>query len=677
MPRRRCWRAGANSCTPWRPLPPREAAPDVRPRRASRCAAGCAPAGATAGRADPRAGASRAGRRRAPRRGQRRAGAYPPRHHRPRHRRPAALRRRRRAGGQWRGLQLPRAARAARSSIAPPAAIASRRCISGAATASAFAETLRGMYAIALHDRAARQVVLARDPFGIKPLYVAEVEGGIAFASEPQALIAAGLVRPRVRREALAELLQIQFTTGAETIFEGIYARPARRDGGDRRWRRRRAPPPRRAARGRAGERSSAEAALARLRRGVGGERGAAPAQRRALRHVPLGRHRQRRGAGDDGAAERAARSPAFTAGFDVPGAADERAAAAAPPRSGRRAARDGVRSTRPWSGATCRRSSPAMDDPAADYAIIPTWFLARRARGGGEGGALRRGRRRDVRRLRPLPRRDAALVARRQGAALPRLLRPADDVLRAPLTGWRDGTAAAEAAAATPGRTRLQAAQALDVADWLPNDLLIKLDRCLMAHGVEGRMPLLDTGVAAAAFRLPDALKVQGHSGKWLLRQWLARALPRRRALQARSRASPCRSAPGSAAWASGSARWSRRRPGVAEIARPDRVAALFRHAARREAPRLRGVAPAVLRAVAPPACRGAAAGGRCVRGPGGALKRGRPRSDGAVHPAVTRPGCAARVSARPGTVSRGERAHAEASRGERHRPALVVATP
>ncbi|MFN9276457.1 MAG: asparagine synthase-related protein, partial [Planctomycetota bacterium] len=41
-------------------------------------------------------------------------------------------------------------------------------------------------------------------------------------------------------------------------------------------------------------------------------------------------------------------------------------------------------------------------------------------------------------------------------------------------------------AAAATPGRTRLQAAQALDVSDWLPNDLLAKLDRCLMAHGVE-----------------------------------------------------------------------------------------------------------------------------------------------------------------------------------------------
>ena len=82
-----------------------------------------------------------------------------------------------------------------------------------------FVDSLRGMYAIALHDRATRRLVLARDPFGIKPLYIAETPEGVAFASEPQALIAAGLVRPRIRPEERDELLQLQFTTGAETIF--------------------------------------------------------------------------------------------------------------------------------------------------------------------------------------------------------------------------------------------------------------------------------------------------------------------------------------------------------------------------------------------------------------------------------------------------------------------------
>jgi asparagine synthase (glutamine-hydrolysing) len=76
-------------------------------------------------------------------------------------------------------------------------------------------------------------------------------------------------------------------------------------------------------------------------------------------------------------------------------------------------------------------------------------------------------------------------------------------------------------------GWTRLQQAQAADCAAWLPNDLLIKLDRCLMAHGIEGRTPFLDPEVAAFAFSLPDRLKVAQGRGKYLLRRWLERALP------------------------------------------------------------------------------------------------------------------------------------------------------
>jgi asparagine synthase (glutamine-hydrolysing) len=85
-----------------------------------------------------------------------------------------------------------------------------------------YAGQLRGMYAIAIHERVRRTVTLTRDPFGIKPLYIAQVEGGLAFASEPQALLEAGLVKRAVRPAAVEELLQLQFTTGADTIFEGI-----------------------------------------------------------------------------------------------------------------------------------------------------------------------------------------------------------------------------------------------------------------------------------------------------------------------------------------------------------------------------------------------------------------------------------------------------------------------
>ena len=100
-------------------------------------------------------------------------------------------------------------------------------------------------------------------------------------------------------------------------------------------------------------------------------------------------------------------------------------------------------------------------------------------------------------------------------------------DVLREMPVGWRDGISAAEEMLKLSPLTRLQVAQAADCADWLPNDLLTKVDRCLMAHGVEGRTPYLDPRVASVAFRLSDQLKVKDGRGKWLLRQWLDSRLP------------------------------------------------------------------------------------------------------------------------------------------------------
>ena len=74
-----------------------------------------------------------------------------------------------------------------------------------------FIDKLRGMYAIALHDAAAGRLVLARDPFGIKPLYYVETADAVAFASEAQALVDAGLA-PRTidpgRRSELSQARQ-------------------------------------------------------------------------------------------------------------------------------------------------------------------------------------------------------------------------------------------------------------------------------------------------------------------------------------------------------------------------------------------------------------------------------------------------------------------------------------
>ena len=348
------------------------------------------------------------------------------------------------------------------------------------------------MYAIAIHDRAARSVTLTRDPFGIKPLYTAQIAGGLAFASEPQALLAAGLVAARLRPAARDELLQLQFTTGAETIFEGIHrvlpGETLTCADGHVLEPHARSPPCPTAAPETIGE----DAALARLDRAL--EESVDLHQRS---DVPYGMFLS--GGIDSASAARAdgaAQQPAGAGLHRRLRRAGRRGRAGAGRRGrprGRRAARD-HRDHRGDGLAAPAGDRRLHGRPGRRLRHHPDLVPGPARAAGRQGGAVRRGRRRDLRRLRPLPQRDAALVAGRPGHAGARQFDRVD-VLRTRPLGWRDGIAAAEARAAEGGRTRLAAAQAADVADWLPNDLLLKLDRCLMAHGVEGRTPFLDPG--------------------------------------------------------------------------------------------------------------------------------------------------------------------------------------
>ncbi|MCR4378735.1 MAG: asparagine synthase (glutamine-hydrolyzing) [Rhodospirillales bacterium] len=387
-----------------------------------------------------------------------------------------------------------------------------------------FTAHLRGMYAIAIWDSASARLVLARDPFGIKPLYYATTDKGFAFASEPQALIHAGLVLPELLESKRDELLQLQFTTGRETAFKGIHrVLPGETlvvEAGYIVEHRHQAVLPQ----GKPKPISRAKA-LNDLDQVLNDSVGV---HQRA--DVPYGMFLS---GGIDSSVLLAMMSRlnpepvvAFTAGFSGTDVHDEREHARALARA------EGATHFEVDFGADdfwalLPRIAKHMDDPAADYALLPTWKLAEKARAegikvvlAGEGGdELFAG----YGRYRAAARRLFPKAMRRRGILEDLGLLRHEDQTQA----WRAGIAQAGVEAKGGGRSRLQVVQAQDVATWLPNDLLIKVDRMLMAHGVEGRVPFLDAHMAQFAFTLPDGLKVKHRLGKYVLRRWLDTAMP------------------------------------------------------------------------------------------------------------------------------------------------------
>jgi asparagine synthase (glutamine-hydrolysing) len=426
------------------------------------------------------------------------------------------------------------------------------------------AERLYGMFAFAIWDGRRRSLLLARDRLGQKPLYYARSGGRLLFASEVKAILAALDATPSVEPRALARYLALDFVPTPWCIFQGIQKLPAahvleQRPGDDAQlsayWElpvpSGEAPPPAEVA---GSIQTLFETAVA----------------RRLMSDVPVGLLLS--GGLDStliGAALRrvGARVETFSLGFDEPEFDESEAARSISKwlgfrhherRFGVRSLHEGLPDVIEW-----------LDEPFADPSILAVHALSTFTREhvkvalSGDGadelfagydvflaakldawtraaGRLRHWGLEALAQLLPVRERHFSLDFRlRQlarglsydeaarptaytlnvseseiGALLGRM--PCDDVL-----------AEARAAAAPLTSGPLDIALRQYARFFLESDILFKVDRAGMAHGLEIRSPYLDHELAGYVASLPGALKLPGWRRKSLLRLALADGIP------------------------------------------------------------------------------------------------------------------------------------------------------
>ncbi|MEO5987755.1 MAG: asparagine synthase (glutamine-hydrolyzing) [Candidatus Eisenbacteria bacterium] len=444
-----------------------------------------------------------------------------------------------------------------------------------------FPEVLEGMFAIALWDRSIGQLTLARDRAGEKPLFISQAGGRLAFASEPGALVTLPWVSRDPSPSAVARYLVHGYFAGEDSAYSAIRQLPpgctltVRGQHCKRRryWRPWDAlvsgvPSCRSEDAPQETHRALSSAVLSRvppdvpfgvfLSGGVDSGLVATLAARECGRHFPtFSMALAHRGYDESSYARRVAESIGTDHHELVMTAAE------------------GEEAFTTWAA--------DMDQPLGDPSVLPTWALARFASRHvpvvltGEGGdelfagyptylghrhsgiaaqvpaglaelmvrLARRFRPRHhhvtiahmlerflgVRGLAPFERHLAWFGTARPEEALA-LLHPdlrAGVAPNAPLAHSQHlSEQLSDMQLMSPNRAPLTAYQLLDFETYLSGDLLTKVDRCTMAHGVESRAPFLRTSLIEFALALPDDAKLRGTSGKWALKQAAAELLPK-----------------------------------------------------------------------------------------------------------------------------------------------------
>ncbi|MPZ83355.1 MAG: asparagine synthase (glutamine-hydrolyzing) [Actinophytocola sp.] len=423
---------------------------------------------------------------------------------------------------------------------------------------------LRGMFSFLIWDWRRRVVFGARDPFGIKPLFYSAGPGGVAFSSEKKALLE---LAPRLRvpstldRTALQHYLTLQYVPEPESMHQEIRRiesgmsftiSPGGRLVTDRYFFHTFRPTP---LRKESPERLYTEIADV-MRDSVA---------KHMRADVTVGSFLS--GGIDSTAIAALAREHnpnlvTFTTGFEREGYSEVDVAAESAAAIG---VKHVVRTVGPEE---MMEALPLivwyLDDPVADPALVPLWFIAREARRhvkvvlSGEGadelfggytiyreplslaafekvpGALRRAmgslstKIPEGTRGKDLLRRGALdLEQRYYGNA--RIFR--DDQLRSVLRTFDDRVSHMDITAGPYRESRgwdpVTRMQHVDLFTWLRGDILVKADKVTMANSLELRVPFLDTEVFKVAAKIPLDQKITKETTKYALRQALREIVP------------------------------------------------------------------------------------------------------------------------------------------------------
>jgi len=436
-------------------------------------------------------------------------------------------------------------------------------------------ERLTGMFALAVWDMAERTLLLARDRLGEKPLYYGWAGSAFAFASELKAFRACEGFEARIDRQALALYARYAYVPAPWSIYEGVWKLPAGSflKVGPKALKERRAGEPSRywslpdvIRKAKANPFTGSETEAVDELEGVLG----AAVAGQMVSDVPLGAFLS---GGIDSSIvvalmQKASRQPVktFTIGFQEARYNEAEHAKAVARHLG--TAHTELYVTPREAMDVIPRLPRIYDEPFADSSQIPTFLVAQLARrhvtvslSGDGGDELFGGYNRYfwAQRAAAVPRALRSIAAGGLSALSPaawdailpgRFAQPGDKlhklarVLEAndreilyeklvsvwhenPVTNGTRLEGVVARCETVEGLTFEERMMYLDALTYLPDDILVKVDRAAMAVSLETRVPLLDPSVVQFAWRLPQQMKIRGGKGKHLLRKLLARHVP------------------------------------------------------------------------------------------------------------------------------------------------------